>query len=238
MQGNPERPYAQLLTPAAKSQKLLLRLQHKKLLSAADVERTQVIFAIWQKLLQKNIPSTPWPEFADLMIFPAEEYIALLLHPFGQLTAVQEAVGWRHLDGYLLLDQRPDAELLVVRDDHLLISTQLMDRIGARAWQAASRGIVPWQASLVKALAVTDQDAALDLLGLLRQYAAAPWAGLELPEQLLVPVQRVYFALWRARGRAVSGERLGTTSVHAMAALDWLVRVSVAESVNEHFRLR
>lgn len=238
MQGNPERPYAQLLTPAAKSQKLLLRLQHKRLLPSTEIERTQSVFAIWQKLLQKNIPSTPWPGFADLVLFPEESYIALLLHPFQHAATVRAAAGWRHLDGYLLVDQRKEAALLTAVDDHLVISAQLVDRIGARAWQALSRDIAPWQAALVNALRAADQDAALDLLGLLRQHATAPWSDLTLPAELATAVQAVYFRLWRARGGAVSRESLGGTAGQTTAALAWMSSVSLVSAEDGFFRLQ
>ncbi len=238
MQGNPERPYAQLLTPAAKSQKLLLRLQHKKLLTPTEMSRWQAVFAVWQKLLQKNIPSTPWPGFADLLLFPEEWYIALLLHPFDQVSTVKAAAGWRHLDGYLLVDHRPEAAMLLAVDAHLVISLQLVDRIGSRTWQAVSQEIAPWQAELVNGLCVRDQDAALDLMGLVRQQKSEPWGGLNLPEGLAGAVQAVYFALWRARGAVVSRDRLDVLPGQVTAALDWMMAAALVEEAGGLFRLR
>lgn len=237
MQGNPERPYAQLLTPAAKSQKLLLRLQHKKLLPPDDLSRWQAVFAVWQKLLQKNIPSTPWPGFADLLLFPEEWYIALLLHPFEHTPDIKAAADWRHLDGYLLVDHRPEAAMLMAMDEHLVIPLQLVDRIGARTWQAVSRDIAPWQAELVNGLYIRDQDAALDLIGLLRQQASEPWGGLALPETLRDAVQAVYFSLWRARGAAVSRDRLAVLPGEVAAALDWMIAAELVEDSGGLLRL-
>lgn len=238
MQGDPQRPYAQLLTPAAKSQKLLLRLQHKKLLSPADLSRTQAAFALWQKLLAKNIPSTVWPHFADLLLFPEEEYIALLLWPFENRLAVQTAIRWRHLQGLLLVDQRDHAAPLSQQFGHLVIAMALADRIGEQAWVAASRQLTSWQLTMMDALGTVDQDAALDLLGLFRQQSAAPWTGLEPTADLVPSVNQIYFCLWRARGQVVVERTLLKAHSDALAAVQWLNDAAhLVTVVEEGYRL-
>src|SRR5690554_1553820 len=112
---DPQRPYAQLLTPAAKSQKLLLRLQHKKFLAPDQIGRSRDTFALWQKLLAKNIPSVPWPQFADIVLFPADKYIALQLWPFANLDVLEEAYRIRYIDGYILIDGREKAPYLALQ---------------------------------------------------------------------------------------------------------------------------
>lgn len=238
MQGDPQRQYAQLLTPAAKSQKLLLRLQHKRLLPPEQLQRMQSAFTLWQKLLAKNIPATLWPDFADLVIFPEDEYLAVLLWPFSNRPTVQAAIGWRHLDGLLLVDQRDSAAWLSQQDSRLIIPLQLADRIGQAAWIAASRELSPWQARLVDCLAVVDADAALDLLGLLRRQATAPWPSEPAEPELQAAVPRVWFALWRARGQSVSLSKLQQSADQAQPAIDWLEQAGRVAAEAGGFRLR
>ncbi len=217
MQGDPQRPYAQLLTPVAKSQKLLLRLQHKKLSSAEQIQHAQHVFHIWQALLQKNIPSTPWPSFADLMMFLDGLYLPVLVAPFSQLEVVRLAYQERTIDGYLLLNHLGDSPLSVTDSREALIGLQLLDRMGRSAWLVASRPLTSWQTALVHSVSPRDTDTALDLLHLLATETERLWgdSSSRLPESLLIGV---YFRLRRSQGGWVSISRLGDHPLTAEAA--------------------
>lgn len=218
---NPERPYAQLLTPVAKSQKLLLRLQHNKLLPAADIIRAQAIFALWQKLLAKNIPSTPWPNFADLLLYPDEQYLALQLWPFGDLTAIEAAHQARHIAGYLLVDARADAPCLGVQGQKLVVSADLADRIGSPMWQWLGGQLSPWQSQTAAILAIAlDKDGALDLIGMLRQLQESPWPQGVAAAPPFADLAHAFFSVWRARGNRVAPSRLLAQGLDAAAS--WL----------------
>lgn len=208
MQGDPQRPYAQLLTPAAKSQKLLLRLQHKKLTGPEQIRRAQLVFRVWQAFLQKNIPSTLWPSFCDLMMFLDGQYLPVLIAPFGQLDAVRLAYSERTIDGYLLLNALQDFPLSVTSAGEALVGMQLLDRLGRKGWLAASKPLIRWQIALVESVAPKDADTALDLLRLIGTQAACPWHDCpdSLPEMLLA---EIYFRIWRAQGGLVTVSRLG-----------------------------
>ncbi len=217
---DPERPYAQLLTPAAKSQKLLLRLRHQKLLPTADLLRSQAIFSLWQKLLAKNIPSTPWPSFADLLLYPDDQYLALRFWPFGDLSPLEQAYRARYIDGYVLVDGREEAPPVALEGQKLVVALSLADRIGRRLWQWLGGQLSPWQSQTAAALPPLDADGALDLMGLLRQYGQAPWpenAAGAPPEAQLA---KGFFILWRARSNAVSISRLAEQGVEEVVA--WL----------------
>lgn len=217
---DPERPYAQLLTPVAKSQKLLLRLQHDRLLPSADIMRSQAIFTLWQKLLAKNIPSTPWPSFADILLYPDDQYLALKVWPFGDLSDIEKARQERHLAGYLLVDARKDAACLGVQGQKLVVSVDLVDRIGSRMWQWLGGELSPWQNQVAASVAVLDVDAALDLIGLLRQLLASPWPQGLADAPPFTDLAQAFFAVWRARGNAVTFRRLAEQSLDVAAS--WL----------------
>lgn len=217
---DPERPYAQLLTPAAKSQKLLLRLRHKKLLPVADIIRSQAVFTLWQKLLAKNIPSTPWPYFADLVLYPEEQYLALRLWPFGDLAPLQQAYQDRYIDGYLLVDGREAAPSVTVEGQKLVVALSLADRLGQRLWQWLGVELTAWQSQMVLALPNLDADGALDLMGMLRQYSQAPWPDAESDGPNFAELAKAFFLLWRARGHEISAGRLSEQGVDG--AVRWL----------------
>ncbi len=217
---DPERPYAQLLTPAAKSQKLLLRLQHKKLLPKDYIVRSQAVFTLWQKLLAKNIPSTPWPYFADLILYPEERYLALRLWPFGDLTPLQEAYQARYIDGYLLVDPREEAPPVAVEGQKLVAALSLADRLGQRLWQWLGQELTAWQTQVVLSLPQIDADGALDLLGMLRQYDHPLWPEAASNGPQFAEQAKAFFLLWRARGQEISARRLAEQGV--LDAASWL----------------
>lgn len=107
---DPQRPYAQLLLPIAKSLKLLRRAQHHRYVDKRSFAKHQAVYAIWQKLAAKNIPACPGTFVCDLFIYPANYYIGLLVDPelseeeLGQLreTAMFEGLLCSHTRGKLV----------------------------------------------------------------------------------------------------------------------------------------
>lgn len=218
---DPQRPYAQLLTPVAKSQKLLLRLRHQKLLPVPELTRSRAVFALWQKLLAKSIPSTPWPYFADILLFPEDQYIALRLWPFGDLAALEQSYQERYLTGYLLVDVRETEPCLAVQGQKMVIANRLADRIGREMWQWLSGTLSPWQRQMVTSLPFLDVDGALDLIGLLRQYDRSPWPEEVQDAPAFADLALALYQLWRARGNAVTFRRLDELGI-SKAAIIWL----------------
>ena len=216
---DPKRPYAQLLTPAAKSQKLLLRLQHSHLLPTVDITRSQAVFTLWQKLLAKNIPSTPWPHFADLLLYPDNLYLPLLVWPFPSLAPLEQAVEERYVSGLLLVDCREEAPLLAIREERPVVAGVLADRLGIAAWQLLSKKLTPWQKAMIGGLSLKRADAVIDLIGMLRKYSDSPWPG--AAKQAPAPdLAEAFFALWRAGGAGISERRLLEQGLGEAAA--WL----------------
>lgn len=221
---DPQRPYAQLLTPIAKSQKLLLRLRHGQLLPATDLRHSQAVFALWQKLLAKNIASTLCPPFADIMIYPDDKYIALKLWPASDLSAVKRAYQQRYLTGYLLVDAKADAPYLAVHECKLIVAGRLADRIGSKMWQWLSGTLSSWQSKMVDSITELDADGALDLIGLLRSLRQSPWGQESLSAPPFAELAQTFFLVWRARGNTVDPQRLANGE--AVLAADWLCEAS------------
>lgn len=235
---DPERPYAQLLTPVAKSQKLLLRLRHQKLLPTPELVHSQAVFTLWQKLLAKNIASTPWPYFADILLFFEDQYIALKLWPFGDLITLERAYQERYLAGYLLVDAREVAPNLAIEGQKLVVAASLADRLGSQLWQWLGDVLSPWQSKMVTSLPALNADAALDMIGLLRQYNQAPWPDGTANAPAFAELAHAFFIVWRARGNTVAWRRLAGLGV-SEAAIAWLSENSgVVELTGKGYAMR
>lgn len=200
MTWDPQRSYAQLLTPAAKSQKLLLRLRHHEILENEKTSRAQHAFAVWQQLLSKNIPSTLWPEFCDVMLYPASSYIALLLWPFHGLETLESALKTGVIDGFVLLDTQDKAPHLRLSGDHLVISHRMVERLGEQGWLVAARKPATWQQCLIASQEGLDVAAAADLLRCLSRVPECPWEN----QRVDPVVYRVFFRLFRSGGRHIN----------------------------------
>ena len=187
------------------------------------------MFSLWQKLLAKNIPSCPWPCLADLLLYIEEQYVAVELWPFANIELLQQAWQERCLNGFVLVDPRPESPWLMPWGEKMVINGRLADRLGSRTWLWLGQPLSAWHCSLLANITGLDADGALDLIGLMRRFAAAPWPTMEGATPPLADLAPAFFDIWRAGGNPVTEQRLGRSA----AAAAWLSRHSSAIAQTE-----
>lgn len=174
---DPQRPYAQLLTPIARSIKLLRRAQHHKVVDKEQFAKHEAILQVWQKLSAKGIPACPASFMTDLFIFPENgAYLGVIVENKRASTILISLHQLEILDGLICVHTK--GKLLKAEGNFISLHPSIFDFLNVGLLQLLAKGLSVSQARAVSASTFDSIGIAVQFLQLLGHgFPQIAWEG-------------------------------------------------------------
>lgn len=194
---DPQRPYAQLLTPIAKSLKLLRRARHHRLVDSAQFAKHEAIYRTWQKLSAKGIAACPASFAVDLLIFTDRYYIGVVVDGDIPTTDLEHWQQERIFDGFLAVHTHKS--LVKCYGKYVSMQPGLFDYLGQDILGSLSKGLSSCAVQGLGANTFTKVGQAAAFVHILPKFPCLDLAGYSKID--LDALNRMLLSLFRNKGQ-------------------------------------